>query len=267
MNYKTANRSILLERYDAFIFDLDGVIWKGPEIIPGALEAVNILRNARKKILFVTNNASESRAYQHKKLLNMGIPCELNEFLSAGFGTASYLGKNFPGASAYVMGTDHLTQEIEEAGLRISNTDADLVVVGFDRDFSYKKLDIAFNNLYRKKCLFVACNQNPIYPAPDGFHPGVGPSVAALSYAIGREPDLVIGKPNLPLLEMSLSLLNTTSEKTAIFGDILDMDILWGKQKNLGTIYVLSGVGVIEDIEKLNIEPDFIANSVIDALN
>lgn len=267
MTVLTANQEILLESYDGFIFDMDGVIWRGEEIIPGAQEAISILRKANKKILFVTNNASETREYQHKKLINLGIDADLEEFLTAGYGTAQYLGKKHPGAQIYVMGTEDLQQEMQEAGMLLVEQNAEIVAVGFDRNFSYQKLDTAFQNLYNRNCLFVACNQNPIYPSSGSYHPGVGPSVAALSYAIGRNPDLVVGKPHKPLLDMALSLLNLSPEKVAVFGDILDMDILWGQQKGLGTVYVLSGVGSIEDIDKLQITPNYIAKDVLQALS
>jgi 4-nitrophenyl phosphatase len=263
MQDKTPSRDILLAQYDGFIFDMDGVIWRGKEIVPGAKEAISIIRNAGKKVLFVTNNASESRQYQHEKLVSLGIESDIEEFLSAGYGTAQYLGEKMPGAQVYVMGTDQLAQEMNEAGLLLVETGAEIVVVGFDRQFSYQKLDIAFQNLYQKECLFVACNQNPVYPAPNSFHPGIGPSVAALSCCAGREPDLVIGKPNKPLLDMALSSLSLPPEKVVVFGDILDMDILWGLRGGLGTVYVLSGVGKMEDIEALNITPRYVADDVI----
>jgi 4-nitrophenyl phosphatase len=265
MQKNTPSKDILLSQYDGFIFDMDGVIWRGKEIIPGAKEAISLLRDAGKKILFVTNNASESREYQYEKLVSLGIESEIEEFLSAGYGTAQYLGQKMPGAQVYVMGTEQLAEEMNDAGLLLVETGAEIVVVGFDRHFSYQKLDIAFQNLYQKKCLFVACNQNPIYPAPNSFHPGIGPSVAALSYCTGREPDFVIGKPNKPLLDMALSQIGLPPEKVVVFGDILDMDILWGTRGGLGTVYVLSGVGNMEDIEKHSIYPDYIANDVINA--
>ncbi len=261
-----AKRELLLSSYDGFIFDMDGVIWRGKEIIPGAKEAISLLRSEGKKILFVTNNASESRANQHKKLQHLGIEAEVEEFLTAGYGTAQYLGAHKPGSQVYVMGTEELAQEMREAGLLLVEKDAEIVAVGFDRGFNYQKLDCAFQNLYNRQCLFVACNENPIYPASSSFHPGVGPSVAALSYAIGRTPDLVIGKPHTPLLDIALSKLNLPPEKAVVFGDILDMDILWGQQRNLGSVYVLSGVGTEEDITRLGIHPTFIANDVLTAL-
>lgn len=267
MEITTANKDILLNSFDGFIFDMDGVIWRGKEIVPGAKEAISLLREQNKKILFVTNNASESRKYQFEKLLALGIDGDIEEFLTAGYGTAQYLGKNHPSARIYVMGTDALKEEMQEAGLLLVDSDAEIVAVGFDRDFSYKKLDTAFQNLYKEKCLFVACNENPIYPAASSYHPGVGPSVSALSYAIGRKPDLVVGKPNKPLLDMALEKLNLPNNKVVVFGDILDMDILWAQNGGLGSVYVLSGVGTKEDISTLNIKPDFIAKDVLSALS
>lgn len=262
MQNKTPSKDILFAQYDGFIFDMDGVIWRAKEIVPGAKEAISLLRDAGKKILFVTNNASESRQYQHEKLQSLGIESDIEEFLTAGYGTAQYLGTHHAGSQVYVMGTEQLAEEMQEAGLLLVEEDAEIVVVGFDREFSYKKLDTAFQNLYRRSCLFVACNQNPIYPAQHSFHPGVGPSVAALSYAIGREPDLVVGKPNKPLLDMALEKMALPPERVAVFGDILDMDILWGQQRGLGTVYVLSGVGIEEDISRLGIVPTFVAKDV-----
>ncbi len=259
-------RSELLNKYDGFIFDLDGVIWRSKQAIPFAKEAIDVLREANKKVLFVTNNASETRDYQLEKLNKIGIASTANEFMTAGYATGLYLSQTVPAKSVHVMGTEQLKDEFRSLGLDVVEENAEVVAVGFDRDFSYKKLNAAFQNLYRKDCLLIACNKNPIYPSENGYQPGVGPSVHAIEYAIGRQADITIGKPESTILNIALDLIQTKRESTIMFGDILDMDILWAQRGGLKTAYVLSGVGVLEDIERLGIEPDYISDSIGHAL-
>jgi len=252
----------LLKNIDGFIFDLDGVIWRGKAGIPYAKEAVDVLRAANKKVLFVTNNASETRGFQRQKLINLGIECAPSEFLTSGYATALHLSRMPNLKNVHVMGSEQLKEEFQNFNFNLVDVNAQAVVVGLDKEFSYKKLNVAFQNLYRKDCMFVACNKNPIYPTENGFQPGVGVSVAALENCTGKLPDLVVGKPESIILDIAMGLIGTERSTTMVFGDILDMDIVWGQRGGLKTCYVLSGVGTREDITKLGIEPDYVSESV-----
>ena len=251
-----------LSNIDGFAFDLDGVIWRGKEEVPGAADALRRVRTMGKQIVFVTNNASQHRKTQQKRLHQMGIEAELDEVITSGYTAAVSVLALHGSRKVFVMGTEELQREFSDAGHQLVTKGANCVVVGFDKTFSYEKLDQAFRNLYQKDCLFVACNTNRTYPAEDGLHPGIGPSVAALACCTNREPDLVVGKPHRPIMDLTLERLNVTAEKCLMVADVLEHDLKGAADIGMKTLFVLSGVDAREDIERSGITPDFVLQSV-----
>ncbi len=253
--------------YEAYLFDLDGVLWKGMEPVPGTSEVVNRLKNSGKSVRFVTNNAGTSRGSQHAKLRSMGFDAQLGEVITSGYATAQYLKRKFESLSIFVMGTDELAGEMIDAGHKIVGiTDdikaADCVVVGYDPEFNYQKLDLAFQILQRKGTTFVATNENPTIPKEDGLHPGVGPSLRALAYCSAREPDLVVGKPHAPMMEITLESIKINPNRCLMTGDMIDLDLVWAERFGIKTLFVLSGVHSRDDLVRLKFAPDHILGSV-----
>lgn len=254
-----------LPTYQGYIFDLDGVIWRRKALIEGADRTVSELRKRGAQLCFLTNNAGERRSTTHKKLVSMGVDAQLDEVITAGYATAQVLRRDFGLLKIFVMGSAELAEEMREAGHSVVTTNADGVVVGLDTEFNYQKLNAAFQCL-RQGAKFVACNDNRIYPVEDGVHPGVGPSVRALACCAGREPDLVVGKPNLPIMKFALAALKVPANKCLCVGDQLEYDIQVGKNVGMDTALVLTGIAKEEDIEKMGIRPTFILNSIIDVV-
>ncbi len=255
-----------INRYKGIVFDLDGVVWLRRAPVPGVPETINILRSRGLKPLFVTNNAGEHREYQWNKLRQMGIPCDLSEVVTSGYATARHLLGKYGPSRIFVMGTNDLGREMTDAGHTLVEEHAQFVVVGFDPDFNYQKLDRAFNNVHFQGSRFIACNENPVYPAEDGVHPGVGPSVKALACAVGREPDLVVGKPHKHIMDVVAQLMNLPALDCLVVGDMLELDILAGINAGMDTAYVLSGIGKRDDILRLGITPTYVLNSAADLL-
>jgi len=247
--------------YQGFIFDLDGVVWRGKDAVPGGSEVINFLREHGKKIAFLTNNAGEHHRSQHRKLLSMGVEANLDEVITAGSAAALYIKEHHGSSRIFVMGTDDLKQEMIDAGHLSVDINAQFVVVGFDRGFNYEKLNQAYQNII-KGAKFIACNQNPLYPTEHGLKPGVGPSVQALACCSGKTPDIVIGKPHRPIVDITLSRLGLKAKECLVVGDMLDFDIQAGISAGTDTLYVLSGIGKKEDIETLGITPNHILNSI-----
>ena len=247
--------------YSAFIFDLDGVVWLGSEPIPGVAESLNRLRHSGAALRFVTNNASKHHSHYCEKLKSFGIEAETEEVISSGYAAAKTLAKRYPGGSVHVMGTPELALEVEEVGLKLVSHDADVVLVGYDQELTWNKLDIAFQNVQRDGADYIACNQDRRYIDSTGFHPGTGATVAALSCALGKEPDLVIGKPNKAIIDVLLDTLSVPVEHCLFVGDKLETDIQAGIQAGMKTAFVLSGDGKESDIAKYSIEPDHILGS------
>lgn len=253
-----------LEEYKGFIFDLDGVIWLGSQPIPGVAEAVNKLRASGRRIAFLTNNAGKHRSRHLEKLLSMGVEASLEEIVTSGSAAAQLLRKQHGPGRAFVMGTEELEKELQDAGHSLSKEDANFVVVGLDKKFSYEKLDIAFRNIRENKAVFVVCAENPTFLDNEGLHPGTGASAKALSYCSGKDPDLVTGKPHTAIMEIALEILQLPVEETVMVGDILAADIQAAINIGMETLFVLSGSDSREDIETTGIIPTHILDSVAD---
>ncbi|KAG2501207.1 hypothetical protein HYH03_001020 [Edaphochlamys debaryana] len=252
------------QQYEAFIFDLDGTLWKGSALLPGAKEFVELLRSYNKKVFFVTNNATKSRAMNAAKLTKMGITAATNEVYTSSFAAAAYLRTISFAKKAYVVGEDGLVEELtaagipcvggpEHRGVEVDWTQAEphievdpevgAVVVGLDRNINYFKLQYATQALINNdSCMFVACNTD----ARGHFSQaqewaGAGTMVAAIIGSSEREP-MLLGKPASFILDHLCTTHQVARDKCLVVGDRLDTDILWGIQNGAGTCLVLSGV-------------------------
>src|SRR2546423_9185033 len=192
---------ILAQAFARFAFDLDGVVWKGDRPIAGAPETIRTLRDAGKRVAFVTNNSSETHETYAKKLAEMGAVGSPDEIVSSADATARLLEKEVPGLRgrlAYVVGGEGLFNAVSSVGARIAfeeeGKDASLVVVGWDRTLTFDKLRLA-TLAVRSGAIFVASNADATYPAPEGLWPGAGAIVSALRTSTGVEP-MVAGKPD-----------------------------------------------------------------------
>lgn len=261
---------------DGFLFDLDGVVWRGTEPVPGASEFIASVRRAGRKVLFVTNNASAHRSAQQKKLRSMGIEAEMDEIITSASATAVVLFQRFGPLRAHVMGTEGLAQELAEAGHQVCEVGTDrlapgtgkieCVVAGLNPQFDYLRLNAALQCILRDGARFVACNDNPLYPREDGFYPGAGALVQALAVCAGKAPDLIVGKPYRPILDVALERIALPAERCVMFGDSLSHDIAWVQQAGMPTVYVLSGVGVADEVRTTGITPTWITDSLATCL-
>jgi len=244
-----------------FLFDLDGVVWLGTDPIPNVAPAIQALRDQGHQVRFLTNNASQTRKRQCDKLRSMDVDAEVTEVITAGYATAAHLRNVYGSLNIHVMGTDDLKSEMEGVGHSIVEENADTVVVGFDREFNYEKLKRAFREIHFNKARFIASNYNSVYPDEDGLSPGIGPSVAALAYCTGKQPDLVVGKPNKAIYEIALEGTNVPAEQAVMVADLLELDIKGAQALGMKTVFVLSGVDSEEDIQTSGVTPDLVLAS------
>ncbi|GFR42429.1 hypothetical protein Agub_g3334 [Astrephomene gubernaculifera] len=252
------------QAYDAWVFDLDGTIWKGSTLIPGAKEFIELLRSYQKKIFFVTNNATKSRAANAAKLTSLGIPASPGEVYTSSFAAAAYLRTISFHKKAYVVGEEGLVEELSAAGISCVggpehrgkeidwqdkephvevDPEVGAVVVGLDRFINYYKLQYATQCLLSNdSCMFVACNTDARghFSSTQEFA-GAGTMVAAIIGCSEREP-LLLGKPASFMLDHLCATHQIARDKCIVIGDRLDTDILWGIQNGAGTCCVLSGV-------------------------
>lgn len=249
----------------AFVFDLDGVIWLGNNSIPGVAQALAFLRSKKRQIRFFTNNASLHRSEYVSKLASMDIEANIEEVLSSGYSATRYATRTFGKCKIHVMGSQGLKQELQEAGHSLVERGAQLVIVGYDRTFNWEKLDCAFQNVYEDKARFIACNMDKRYVEKESMRPGTGASVAALSYCLEAEPDVVAGKPHQPMIDALFDTLECEPQESLLIGDKLYTDIACGRRAGMQTVLVRTGQGAEEE-QKITPEtaPDQVIDSVAD---
>lgn len=195
--------------YTTFLIDLDGVIYRGNELLPGAQEFVAWLEAQHKKYLYLTNNSFSTSEQVLAKLTRLGIAANEAHLLTAGQASVQYLARRFPKGIIYVVGEMPLIDLVESYELTVAPVDAnkaDAVLVGLDRDFDYMKLNCAMNAV-RSGALFVTINRDPVLPVRDGLIPGCGTMAAAIEVGSGISPE-VVGKPQPMLLQEAMRLLD-----------------------------------------------------------
>jgi len=246
-----------------YVFDLDGVMYRGSEPVVYAAETLERLRARADKprLYFLTNNSSQTRAHYREKLTAMGMPCEEEEIVTSASATAAYLRLHHDavGKRALAVGGIGIVDELTRAGIateRAGDTEAregerfDFVVVGMDRDFDYERLYRAQQAILGG-ALFVATNRDGQYPLEGGrVVPGGGSMVAAVQAAADAVP-LVIGKPEPYGLQTILDLAGVAPSEAVMVGDRLDTDVLCGNRLNVPTVLVLTGVTTRERAEAL----------------
>jgi HAD superfamily hydrolase (TIGR01457 family) len=242
----------------AFIFDMDGVIYKGDQVIPGVVEFLDFLRQRNFPFQFVTNNSTRTPQAVAARLARMGILSDAAHILTSSLGAALYLKKIRPdGASVYVIGEDGLRLPLIDAGFAVADEGAaEFVVLGMDRKLTYDKLRRA-TLLIRAGASFIATNPDTTFPTPEGLVPGAGALIAAVTSATGVRP-LVIGKPEPACFEIALEKMGTRAGETAAIGDRLDTDIDGGQRAGLPTILVLTGVTTRNDVDSAVIKPTWV---------
>ncbi|CAN5465799.1 HAD-IIA family hydrolase [soil metagenome] len=224
----------------AYLFDLDGTLFRGSEPIPGGPGAVNELRRRGAAMRFITNNSTRTRDEFAAKLRNMGYLAEDEEVLSTADGAAVHLCERGL-KSAYVIGESGLKSTLAESGVAVvEEGEAEAVVVGLARHFDYAMLTEAMNRI-RAGAAFVATNPDRTYPVENGLIPGAGSLVAAVQACAGVEP-FVVGKPNPFLFQTAMESLGFAPADVLVVGDRTDTDIEAGRRAGCSTWLVLSGV-------------------------
>jgi phosphoglycolate/pyridoxal phosphate phosphatase family enzyme len=233
-----------------YVFDLDGVLYRGESVVEGAAEALARLRAQGSALFFLTNNSSQPRRTYVDKLIHLGMPADVDEVVTSASVTAEYLirVRGAAGKTAFVVGGSGLREELEQVGIRThgvadpeeGDRACQLVVVGLDREFRYETLRRAQQILLRG-AEFIATNRDGQYPMENGVIPGGGSIVAAIAAAAGREP-VTMGKPEPLGLETILNRAGVWPGEAVMVGDRLDTDILCGNRIGVPTVLVLTGV-------------------------
>ncbi len=250
----------LADDYDALLFDLDGVLYRGDDAIPGAPGVLAALRNADHRIAFVTNNSARGPQEVAGRLQALGFRAAPSEVVTSALATADLLAAR-GGGTAFVVGERGLRDALAAAGVRVLDGEpetVDHVVVGWDRQVTYAKLRTA-SLLVQRGAELVATNADRSYPAPDGLWPGAGALLAVLTTTTGVEAE-VVGKPNAPLLLAALR--RTGGSRPLVIGDRLETDIAGAIGLGWDSLLVLSGVTTAERAGSSSIRATFVASDV-----
>jgi NagD protein len=246
----------------AFIIDMDGVIYHGNRLLKGAQEFVEWLGKNDKAYLFLTNSSERSPLELSQKLERLGIPVYPEHFYTSALATASFLASQRPGGSVYVIGEPGLIQALYDAGFTMNNVNPDYVVVGEGRGYSLEALERAVH-LIMGGARLIGTNPDLTGPIEGGITPACGSLVAPIELATGVKAYFV-GKPNPLMMRHGLRRLNTKRENTAIIGDRMDTDIVAGVESEIETILVLSGVTRLEDIPSFPYQPRHILEGIFE---
>jgi len=255
------NNTDKLRPIENLIIDMDGVLYRGDEAIPGAKEFFAFLRERPLGFILATNNSTHTAQQYVDKLARMGVEVALPEILTSSQATAMYLETLAPpGTKVYVIGEEGLETAVRERGYIISGDGAEFVVVGMDRRLTYEKLKVA-TLLIRKGASFIGSNPDKTLPTEEGFIPGAGAMLAALEASTGVAP-IIVGKPERTIFELALAKMGSNKEDTAIVGDRLDTDVLGGYNAGLTTILVLSGATTRQDMDSALVKPDLVVEDI-----
>ena len=252
-----------LEKLSHLLIDMDGVLWRGNKPLPGLTDFFCSLHQHRIEFMLVTNNSSRTSEYYAQRLSGFGVEITSSKIITSAQATASYLAERTdPDTPVYVIGEDGLRQSLIEGGFRLVSVEEQprFVVVGWDRQLSYDKLAQATMHI-RAGATFIATNPDRTWPGESSLLPGTGATVAALQAATDVQP-IFIGKPSPLMLRIAMQRLGATASSTAMLGDRLETDILGGKNTNLATILVLSGISTVEDVAASSFQPDIVFDDI-----
>lgn len=228
------NSATIAERFDAFLLDLDGVVYVGDEPLPGAREALARLRETGKRVRFLTNDPRPTRTQLIRRLAGMGVEAREEEVITSGWATARYLREEGIG-SAYVVGSRGLVTEILGAGIEVVDRGpCEAVIIGSDEHVSYGHIRQA-SRLVFEGARFVATNADASFPSPKGPLPGTGAIVAAIETTTGTDP-VVVGKPFAPMFDVALEGLDR--ERAVMIGDTPASDIEGARRAGIAGVLI-----------------------------
>lgn len=255
--------SPLAARYDQFILDLDGCVWIGDEPTPRAIEALDLLRDAGKRVAYATNDPRHAGEDFVARLWKIGARASLRDVVTVGGAVQHLLAETRTGRTAFVVGSPSLRRHVADAGLRVLNdTDlasrAEVVVVGGTEELVYDDLKNAALAV-RRGADFLTSARDPTYPQPDGLWPGTGAILAAIEVASGRRAETV-GKPEPQLMLTALDRLG--GGRTLVVGDRIDTDMGAAAAAGLDGALVLSGGAREEDVDGLDPAPVAVAENL-----
>jgi HAD superfamily hydrolase (TIGR01457 family) len=239
-----------------FLLDMDGTFYLGDKLLPGALDFIETLRRQGKEFLFLTNNSTRRGDQYAEKITRMGLEISDTKVLTSGEATARYLLSHQAGRRAYVVGTPSLEQEFKDYGFTLDDQSPDMAVLGFDTTLTYDKL-WKLCDFARAGLPYIATHPDFNCPTETGYMPDIGAMIAFVKASTGREPDVVIGKPNRMIVEAAAEKLGLPLDQLAMIGDRLYTDIALGSTSGIATVLVWSGETHPGDLDGSPFKPTY----------
>ena len=242
-----------------WLFDLDGTVYLGEALLPGAAETIAALRADGRRVAFLSNKPLYTRADYAEKLTRLGIPTGAEEVVNSSIVLVRHLAKLDPGAAVFVIGEAPLIGELRAQGFEVRN-DADVrwVVIAFDRTFDYAKLNTALQAVRRHDARLIATNPDRTCPVEGGEIPDCAGMIAAVEAVTGKRVEAIVGKPSPIMLTAALEILGVSAPECVIVGDRIETDIEMGKRLGLATVLVLSGITRAGDPRIAELAPDLV---------
>lgn len=251
----------VLDNYEAFLIDIDGVLVRGTAALPGAAKALSVL-SSRGRAVLLTNNSTRSREQHAAYLRELGFEIDPLNILPSSYLAAEYLRREYGALRIWTLGEDGLREELQSAGHRLCDSPekADVLVVGMDRGLTYDSLAAGLDAL-RSGARLIATNEDGTYPVPQGLRPGAGAMVGALR-GMGFLPDAVIGKPSPIAYDLALRHIEVDPQHLLMIGDRLETDIAGGLSAGIDAALVLSGISTLEDVDRSGIRPTWVVDDI-----
>ncbi len=249
--------------YDGYILDLDGTVYLGDALLPGAGETVTALQAAGKRIIFLSNNPTITCQEAAARLTNLGLPTSPESVINSTQVLIGFLIRVLPEARLYVIGEAPLLTALEEAGFILcDNPEAiDAVIASFDRTFDYRKLQTAFDAI-RAGARFFATNGDRYCPVPGGGQPDAAAIIAAIEACTGVPVEAILGKPSLHMAAAALVALQLPPNRCLMTGDRLETDVLLGLNAGMETALILTGATTAAMAAASSIRPIYVLRSL-----
>ena len=252
-----------------FLLDMDGTIYLDYDLFDGTLDFLKKIKEIGGRYLFLTNNSSKSAKAYVEKLRKIGIESTVEDFLTSTNATVSYINANHTGKKFYAMGTESFVSELKASGINVTTEPEDDVfgiVISNDTELNFKKLDDVSRLLTRGVDEYIATNPDWVCPTSYGYVPDCGSFAEMLYRATGKRPRF-IGKPQPEMLYTAMENCKASKSETVMIGDRLYTDIASGYNAGVDTVFVLSGEGTLEDVEKSDVKPTYIMQNIREAFN
>lgn len=257
--------------FEGYVFDLDGTLYVGDELLPGAARLLAALRELDRRVAFVSNNPTRTPAQYVDKLAGLGVQASASEVINPVVTTVEWIGENCPDARVFAIAEAPLLDALAQAGVNLCDDPdrIDVVIASFDRALKYSKLQIAFDALWRREqTRFVATNPDPYCPTPRGGEPDAGSVIAALEASTGRRCEVHFGKPGAVMMDAVAVRLELSPQDCVMAGDRMYTDIEAAQRAGMASALVLTGETQPAQLESLARErrPDYVLSRIDDLL-